>query len=667
MSAGAFRDRWMIPASYVVALIFGTLGAPGRSAADVGEPRMGTAHWVSETEVVRDTVDPPAIHSEGTVHAQAQGDENTSFLETSYTFSGLGGWWVQGFTLGGTRTMVIRFASDYAADAAVIAPDQLSNFQNNQYFLGYGVLDDQFGYRTITLPAGQYYLAARNQVSSGNGIHLELDYDLQLGGHQRTDTLGNATYVNKNGGWFYQSFTLGDGPRYFIDGCNSGGQVYLMPASEYANFAAHQTFRYYTDYSGQDLAFPGQWELNLPPGEYYLVVQTNTGDPVNRALTYVLEQWTPDPVPPAAPSGLQAAAISPTQVRLTWSDNSGNENGFLTEAKPLNGSFQLVQGQAPRNATSTTIEGLAPATTYVFRVYAANAFGSSGYTNEATAATPDIPPAAPGGVSVTAISGTKVQVNWTDNSGNEDGFVVQLKEGAGDYQSRAAVAANVVTDRITGLKSLTSYTFRVYAFNEAGNSNFSSEQVLVTPPPPPATPTGLQASPVSSTQIRLGWTDNASDETGYVVEVRGTGDYQPLNPLPAGSQGTDVTGLQPGTTYSFRVAAINQNGSSDYSNEASATTAPAPVLTPSNFRVSALKKKKARLTWTPASGDETSFHIEGGLSPDSLTELTVSRGGSTSVVVGKLIPRKVNYFRVRAERNGQFSDYTPTLGVKGKK
>src|SRR5688572_21538546 len=40
----------------------------------------------------------------------------------------------------------------------------------------------------------------------------------------------------------------------------------------------------------------------------------------------------PPPVtPPAAPISLSAAAASPMQINLSWTDNSGNEDGFAIE------------------------------------------------------------------------------------------------------------------------------------------------------------------------------------------------------------------------------------------------------------------------------------------------------------------------------------------------
>jgi hypothetical protein len=91
--------------------------------------------------------------------------------------------------------------------------------------------------------------------------------------------------------------------------------------------------------------------------------------------------------------------------------------------------------------------------------------------------------------------------------------------------------------------------------------------------PPPA---GLTATADNSTQVTLRWTDQATSETGYVVErkVGAAGTFGVLTspPLPPNSfTYADSAGLVAGTTYYYRVGAVGPTGTS-YSLEASATT-----------------------------------------------------------------------------------------------
>ncbi len=90
----------------------------------------------------------------------------------------------------------------------------------------------------------------------------------------------------------------------------------------------------------------------------------------------------------------------------------------------------------------------------------------------------------------------------------------------------------------------------------------------------PAAPTNLRATAVSAVQINLTWTDNASNETGFLVEkkVSPTGAWTQFATTAANVTTCNSTGLGALHTFRYRVRAINNNGRSAYSNIDSATT-----------------------------------------------------------------------------------------------
>ena len=134
--------------------------------------------------------------------------------------------------------------------------------------------------------------------------------------------------------------------------------------------------------------------------------------------------------------------------------------------------------------------------------------------------TPPSTPAAPANLVATAVSSTSIQLTWTDNATNETSYRVQQKEGNGSYKTGANLGANVTTTVISGLKPGTTYSFRVQALNGSTASDFSNVAQVTTPSSaqPPAAPSSLTATPVSTTSIRLDWHDNASTETGFVLQ-----------------------------------------------------------------------------------------------------------------------------------------------------
>jgi LmbE family N-acetylglucosaminyl deacetylase len=92
------------------------------------------------------------------------------------------------------------------------------------------------------------------------------------------------------------------------------------------------------------------------------------------------------PSAPAAPSGLTATATSSSQINLAWVDNATNETGYSIE-RSTDGTTFTVVATLGANVTTYANTGLAAATTYSYRVRAANSAGTSAYSNTATATT----------------------------------------------------------------------------------------------------------------------------------------------------------------------------------------------------------------------------------------------------------------------------------------
>lgn len=199
------------------------------------------------------------------------------------------------------------------------------------------------------------------------------------------------------------------------------------------------------------------------------------------------EAVTPVPQsPPAAPTSLSAAAISISQIDLTWADNSGNEDGFKIERCQGSGCTNFTQvAQVVANMSAYQDTGRTAGTTYSYRVRAFNGSGDSGYSNTATATTyaPPQPPAAPSNLSATAVSSSQIDLSWRDNSGNESGFRIERCAGSPtctNFAEIATVSSNVTKYSNAGLARRTTYRYRVRAYNTGGNSAYSNLKAATT-------------------------------------------------------------------------------------------------------------------------------------------------------------------------------------------
>ena len=233
----------------------------------------------------------------------------------------------------------------------------------------------------------------------------------------------------------------------------------------------------------------------------YRVQAFNAGG--SSAYSDIAETTTLAPPAPAAPSGLTATPSSHAQVDLTWSDNSSSEVGFRIERCTGTGctSFSEIFSTVA-NVVAYSDTGRAALTFYRYRVLAFNAGGSSASSNIADATTPAAPlqsPAAPSNLTATPTSYSQVELSWSDNSSNENGFQIERCTGTvascGSFAQIGQVTfdINAVTD--AGLQGQTTYTYRVRAFNAAGQSAYSNAVQGTTPAVPASSqvvPSGVQ-------------------------------------------------------------------------------------------------------------------------------------------------------------------------------
>ena len=189
------------------------------------------------------------------------------------------------------------------------------------------------------------------------------------------------------------------------------------------------------------------------------------------------------------------------------------------------------------------------------------------------------PPDSPTNLEAIAASESEIDLTWTDNSTIEQGFDIDRSEdGGATWAMVASVGANTTSYQDTGLPPVTTFHYRVNAYNNEGDSNFTNVASATTfaPPPPPAAPDGLLAIAQSESRIDLSWADNSSNEDGFEIARFDGGTWTSIGTAAANAASFSDAGLSPSTLYSYQVRAFNSGGTSSYSDPASATTEDPP-------------------------------------------------------------------------------------------
>ena len=147
---------------------------------------------------------------------------------------------------------------------------------------------------------------------------------------------------------------------------------------------------------------------------------------------------------------------------------------------------------------------------------------------------------------------------------------------------------------------------------------------------PPAAPSGLMATTVSSGTIDLVWSDNAADEYGFRVE-RSLDGANWSQVTTTGSDVTDFsdTGLNPDTTYWYRVAAFNGAGDSIWSNLDNATTPQGIALQANGYKVKG--RHTVALSWGGANGASVIVHRDNG---NSTVDMPTGNDGAHTDNIG---------------------------------
>jgi fibronectin type 3 domain-containing protein len=177
-----------------------------------------------------------------------------------------------------------------------------------------------------------------------------------------------------------------------------------------------------------------------------------------------------------------------------------------------------------------------------------------------------------------------VQLTWTASRDRQiHGYhVYRASSGQGPFQRISGSNPIQTTSFQDGARAgSTTYMVRAVKLEESPSGTYfnGSQGIFVTAPTEigvPASPSNLQARALSGSEVLMTWTDNSNNETGFRIDrAVGNQNFTQLAIVNANAGAFVDRERVPGTSYSYRIAAFNANGTSPLSNTAQATTLPA--------------------------------------------------------------------------------------------
>ncbi|XP_056134770.1 protogenin A-like [Lampris incognitus] len=420
---------------------------------------------------------------------------------------------------------------------------------------------------------------------------------------------------------------------------------------------------------------------------FYIVAYMPMG--ASRMSDHVFQQTLED-VPLRAPE-LSLTSRSPTDIQVSWQPLSNKLSrgrvsayrlSYRTSAEPA-----VTQMELPGEKTQHLLENLQPDTIYLLRIVAATSVGwgeqsvwTSHRTPKASSAKVPLAPE----LQLEPLNCTTISIRWQlapANSASVQGFRLFYHEESQPENAPIQLHASDSRHTIGGLDPRKKYHVKLLAYNFMGDG-YQADQTISTPGcvsvrdrlvPPPPPPHHVSAKTNSSTAVFLHWGRPAftsSHTVNYTIRSNPVGlqNASLVLYLQTTEQSFLVRDLEPNTRYEFAVRLHIDQLSSPWSPVIYQTTLPeAPMLPPSNVKVTLIEEDTALVSWklpdepNAAVTHYTILYASRQAWVTGEWQVLQREGSMTMALLEKLQPGQVYLVKVSASNQMGDGPFSPTV------
>ncbi|XP_042907153.1 neogenin isoform X2 [Parasteatoda tepidariorum] len=281
---------------------------------------------------------------------------------------------------------------------------------------------------------------------------------------------------------------------------------------------------------------------------------------------------------PSAPLNLTAVIVKTRFITLSWEQpvqRNGPIIAYSVYYREINSSRERVQNITRPVVEDINIQGLQPATNYVFRVIAYNQHGPGRSSNELLVQTLNdvYVPNSPNSLTVIPRNSTSILVKWnppdTKKESAEYYKLFYVASGSSDEQE---IETNSTSYELNDLKKFTEYTFWVTAFNKNGPGMSTDEVTVRTHDDKPGdTPQNVSLEPASSTSITIRWEPPPLEYqngviTGYKIRFKKRSGNAETKTADGSRRLYALVDLEKGAEYMVKIAAITAKGTGPFTD-----------------------------------------------------------------------------------------------------